>query len=87
MKIACPKCKSPESLVLESRGNQAGEFIRRRRECEKCQHRWSTYETSEADLSPVTQLEIADLLKSITGLRDHLTQLETKVLIIQKANE
>jgi len=41
----CPKCSSDESRVVESR--DTGGSIRRRRECEKCQNRFTTYERLE----------------------------------------
>lgn len=41
----CPKCSSDESRVIESR--DTGGSIRRRRECEKCSARYTTYERLE----------------------------------------
>jgi transcriptional repressor NrdR len=43
----CPFCNHPDSRVLESRLSQ-GNSVRRRRECEKCQKRFTTYERQEA---------------------------------------
>lgn len=41
----CPKCGSEESKVVESR--DAGSAIRRRRQCLKCDNRFTTYERIE----------------------------------------
>lgn len=46
--MRCPKCQHPESRVLDSRQSEGGRKIRRRRNCEACDHRFTTYEVSEA---------------------------------------
>ena len=43
----CPICRSRESKVVDSRLTQDGLAIRRRRECEKCNYRFSTVEEVE----------------------------------------
>ena len=43
--VQCPLCDHPESRVVDSR--DAGEAIRRRRECEACSHRFTTFERIE----------------------------------------
>lgn len=40
----CPKCKAPDTRVLDSRVTEAGRVIRRRRQCEKCDNRFTTFE-------------------------------------------
>lgn len=45
--MRCRKCGTLESRVIDSRPNQEGTQIRRRRECEKCSERWTTYEIEE----------------------------------------
>ena len=42
--MKCPICKSPNSKVIDSRASADGFVIRRRRECEKCRSRFTTYE-------------------------------------------
>ncbi|MFA6250026.1 MAG: transcriptional regulator NrdR [Candidatus Shapirobacteria bacterium] len=42
--MLCPYCGFDESNVLESRDAQEGKATRRRRECLKCQKRFTTYE-------------------------------------------
>ncbi|OGH59468.1 MAG: transcriptional regulator NrdR [Candidatus Magasanikbacteria bacterium RIFCSPHIGHO2_01_FULL_33_34] len=43
----CPTCNSKNTKVIDSRLAQDGVAIRRRRECEKCNYRFSTVEEME----------------------------------------
>ncbi|HAP16112.1 MAG TPA: transcriptional regulator NrdR, partial [Lactococcus sp.] len=43
--MRCPKCQSESSRVVDSR--QADNMIRRRRECESCGNRFTTFERIE----------------------------------------
>jgi transcriptional repressor NrdR len=45
--MICPFCGHGETRVVDSRDTNDGKAIRRRRECEKCQARFSTYEEME----------------------------------------
>lgn len=45
--MKCPICSHSESKVVDSRTTKEGNAIRRRRECEKCAHRFTTYERAE----------------------------------------
>ena len=45
--MKCPFCHSKDSKVIDSRDLREGESIRRRRECLKCNHRFTTYERVE----------------------------------------
>jgi len=49
--MKCTHCGYPESKVVDSRPLDDGASTRRRRECMKCGHRFTTYEKPE--LSPV----------------------------------
>lgn len=40
----CPKCGHAESKVLETRMSKDNKSLRRRRECQKCEHRFTTVE-------------------------------------------
>lgn len=48
--MKCPYCGWQEDKVIDSRSNQEGDAIRRRRECLKCQRRFTTYEHIEQTL-------------------------------------
>ena len=43
----CPRCKSDDTAVVDSRLAEDGKAIRRRRECPKCNHRFTTFERQE----------------------------------------
>ena len=43
----CPFCKAPDTQVIDSRVNDDGDSIRRRRRCPACNKRFTTYETVE----------------------------------------
>jgi transcriptional repressor NrdR len=45
--VHCPFCTSEESKVVDSRDSEAGDAIRRRRECLACERRYTTYERLE----------------------------------------
>lgn len=46
--MRCPYCGFIESKVIDSRPTEENNVIRRRRECLKCQKRFTTYEKLEA---------------------------------------
>jgi transcriptional repressor NrdR len=45
--MKCPKCKNLDTKVIDSRIAEDGKTIRRRRECEKCSARFTTFERME----------------------------------------
>jgi transcriptional repressor NrdR len=45
--MRCPFCQYPDNRVLESRSAESGHSVRRRRECLKCNRRFTTYERIE----------------------------------------
>ena len=45
--MKCPFCESVEDKVLESREVELGNTIRRRRECQSCRGRFTSYERIE----------------------------------------
>jgi len=45
--MKCPYCGSRRDRVLDSRSSDAGRTVRRRRECLKCERRFTTYEYIE----------------------------------------
>ena len=70
--MRCPVCHHLENRVLDSRSADLGQSVRRRRECLKCVHRFTTYERIE--LMPITvikrsgQRELFDRLKLFQGV-------------------
>ena len=47
IKLKCPYCAYGESKVVDSRSTEDGSSIRRRRECLKCNRRYTNYEKIE----------------------------------------
>ncbi|QOJ15742.1 MAG: transcriptional repressor NrdR [Planctomycetia bacterium] len=45
--MRCPYCKANDDKVIDSRASDGGVSIRRRRECLRCQRRYTTYERLE----------------------------------------
>jgi len=71
--MRCPYCSSLENKVVDSRMGKEGESIRRRRECLKCEGRFTTYERVEEVLPLVIKKdgrrEPFDRLKILNGLK------------------
>ncbi|MBA2405523.1 MAG: transcriptional repressor NrdR [Bdellovibrionales bacterium] len=51
--MKCPYCSAPDTKVLDSRNSEEGCVIRRRRKCETCQKRFTTFETVELSMPMV----------------------------------
>lgn len=49
MEVECAKCHHKNSRVLDSRPIEEGKSIRRRRECESCSYRFTTFERREEE--------------------------------------
>lgn len=45
--MICPFCEANDDKVIDSRASDAGRVVRRRRECLKCNKRFTTYERVE----------------------------------------
>lgn len=45
--MLCPRCKHDDTSVIDSRLTEEGRAVRRRRECPKCEHRFTTFERQE----------------------------------------
>src|SRR5262245_2987619 len=53
--MQCPMCRAPDSRVVDSRLGKEGDAIRRRRHCDGCGHRFTTYERVELTLPMVVK--------------------------------
>jgi len=47
--VKCPYCSSTETRVVNSRPSDEGHAIRRRRECDACHRRFTTYERTQLE--------------------------------------
>lgn len=45
--MICPKCQKNDTRVLDSRETEGHKSVRRRRECEMCMYRFTTFERAE----------------------------------------
>ncbi len=53
--MKCPSCGEIDTRVIDSRGIKDGTEIRRRRQCDKCALRFTTYERAERHLPVVAK--------------------------------
>lgn len=71
--MRCPYCTQPANRVIDSRVSKDGFAIRRRRECESCSRRFTTYERVEETLPLVVKKdgrrESFDRSKIVGGLQ------------------
>ena len=51
----CPFCKHSDTQVLDTRVSEEGDLIKRRRRCEKCDKRFTTYERAELALPAIVK--------------------------------
>ena len=71
--MRCPLCLTPDTRVVDSRTAEEGAAIRRRRACQSCGHRFTTYERLEE--VPITVVkrsggrEPFDRAKIVVGVR------------------
>ena len=72
--MKCPFCQDLENKVIDSRLTKDGDIIRRRRECLRCQRRFTTYERVEEMLPMIVKKdgrrEVYERLKIISGLKN-----------------
>ena len=71
--MKCPFCRDLENKVIDCRLSKDGDIIRRRRECLRCQRRFTTYERVEEMLPMIVKKdgrrEVYERLKVISGLK------------------
>ncbi|HQT25974.1 MAG TPA: transcriptional regulator NrdR, partial [Burkholderiales bacterium] len=53
--MKCPFCGAPDTSVMDSRVSEEGNSIRRRRRCQACQKRFTTYETADLMMPQVVK--------------------------------
>ena len=55
--MRCPRCGHSDTRVVDSRLVREGDSIRRRRECESCTGRFTTYEYAELNIPAVVKAD------------------------------
>ena len=87
--MKCPFCSHIENRVIDSRLSRDGDVTRRRRECERCERRFTTYERVEEILPLVVKKdgrrETYDRLKIIAGLRKACEKRPVSISTIEEA--
>ena len=53
--MKCPYCAEPNTQVVDTRENEDGDTVRRRRRCLACDKRFTTYERVELQLPQVVK--------------------------------
>jgi transcriptional repressor NrdR len=93
--MKCPFCGCLDDKVIDSRTSKEGDVIRRRRKCDKCGERFTSYERVEEPLPLVIKKdgsrEFFDRYKILTGLKKAcekrpipISHLEEIVNVIEK---
>ena len=87
--MRCPFCSHLESKVTDSRLSTVGDVTRRRRECEKCARRFTTYERVEEILPLVVKKdgrrEPFDRAKILSGLKKACSKRPVPVEVLERA--
>lgn len=87
--MKCPFCSNLENRVIDSRLSRDGDVTRRRRECARCERRFTTYERVEEILPLVVKKdgrrETYDRLKIITGLKKACEKRPVSIATIEEA--
>jgi len=89
--MRCPYCTSLDNKVVDSRMGKEGESIRRRRECLKCEGRFTTYERVEEVLPSVIKKdgrrEAFDRMKILHGLTKACEKRPISMEMLEKTVE
>jgi transcriptional repressor NrdR len=89
--MRCPYCSSVDNKVVDSRLGKEAESIRRRRECLKCEGRFTTYERVEEVLPSVIKKdgrrEPFDRMKILSGLKKACEKRPISTEMLEKAVE
>ena len=81
----CPFCANDDTRVIDSRVVEDGAAVRRRRECEVCGKRYSTYERAELRLPMVVKKDGARQAFNVEKIRGGLQKaLEKRPVSAEK---
>ena len=93
--MRCPFCSHDETQVVETRESDEGDVVRRRRRCQHCDKRFTTYERAEIALPSVVkkdgtraEFELAKLRASMAlALRKRPVSVEQIEAAIERIQE
>ena len=89
--MKCPFCQYLENRVIDSRLAKEGDVIRRRRECDSCHGRFTTYERVEEMLPMVAKRDgsrvLFDRSKVIAGIRRACQKRPVPLQVIEGSNQ
>jgi transcriptional repressor NrdR len=87
--MKCPFCSHLDNRVIDSRLSREGDVTRRRRECARCERRFTTYERVEEILPLVVKKdgrrETYDRLKVIAGLKKACEKRPISITTIEES--
>lgn len=87
--MRCPFCSHIENRVIDSRLSRDGDVTRRRRECARCERRFTTYERVEEILPLIVKKdgrrETYDRLKVLAGLKKACEKRPISITAIEEA--
>jgi transcriptional repressor NrdR len=85
--MRCPRCEAAGTRVIDSRDLESGSTIRRRRACEACGHRFTTYERPEGARLIVVKRDGSRQDFDRTKLRDGLLKaLEKRPVTLDRVD-
>jgi len=71
--VRCPFCSHTETQVVETRESDEGDVVRRRRRCQGCDKRFTTYERAEIALPAVVKKDGTRADFELTKIRASMT--------------
>src|SRR2546422_7759695 len=91
--MKCPFCNHLDDKVVDSRAAKIGDTIRRRRECEKCGRRFTTYERIDEIPYMVIKKDgrrekferqkiLQGLLRSCERSEEHTSELQSRLHLV-----
>lgn len=86
--MRCPKCGGNKSSVIDSRQAEDGNTIRRRRECDECQYRFTTYErVEERTLVVVKRMARGNNFQEIRSLMESFARRKNVLFLVMRLKQ
>jgi transcriptional repressor NrdR len=71
--MRCPFCSEEDTQVVETRESDEGDAVRRRRRCQSCDKRFTTYERAEISLPAVVKRDSTRADFDLSKIRASMT--------------